>query len=138
MAVSHDAHSIDILSARVLKLRCWNVYCDSDLINIPLVISHPFRYPIGGVGVKVRREQLACGLGFCITVDRSISQTISRVAYDVRHEIPSPGHHYTGFSRVELIENFKVFANASQFVNGRVAVLNTCYDKLVNAFLKLS
>ena len=76
-----------------------NNFTTEDIINVPVITSHPFRYPIGLEGPAVRRTQLAAGLAFCVTVDRAMSKPANYVAYDARHELPSPGHTYTGITR---------------------------------------
>ena len=116
-----------------------NYFTGDDLIHIPIV-QLPMSYPIiqNVLQLDAVRQQIPCGLPYCITIDRAMSQTLRRCGIDARRNVvDSPGHWYVSFSRTESIDGMLVLVNAHNCItDGGIYVNNTAYDVIIKTLLK--
>ncbi len=85
-----------------------------------------------GETVTVMRLQMPVGAAYCITWDRSIGQTMNKVALDFRCLSYEHGIYYVIFSRARRHENILALADQAQFdAKGHLRVPNVVYPEIL-------
>ena len=84
-----------------------------------------------GRGFTLTRTQFPLRLAYCLTINKSQSQTFDQVVLDLRVEPFSHGHLYVACSRVRLASNFLIVCSPDQSLDGVVAATNVVFPKLL-------
>ena len=83
---------------------------------------------LGAARVPAFREQVPLGLCNALTVDRGMSQTGFPVGYDARVQSGTPGHTYTGCSRMSAGKVFFYSKGVGRRAADRVAEHGRSYN----------
>ena len=98
------------------------------LPRIRFKVSLPF-----GKSFKIVRTQFPLRLAYCLTLNKSQSQTFEKSAIDVSHDPFCHGQLYVAVSRVRESENIMLFCRDTQLLEqcGGVLLTNIVYPSLL-------
>ena len=86
-----------------------------------------------GKSLKIVRTQFPLRVAYCLTLNKSQSQTFDKAVVDVTHEPFCHGQLYVAVSRVRESENIFLFCRDSQVLEqcGGVLLTNIVYPSLL-------
>jgi Helicase len=98
------------------------------LPRIRFKVSLPF-----GKSFKIVRTQFPLRLSYCLTLNKSQSQTFDKAVVDVCHEPFCHGQLYVAVSRVRESKNIMLFCNNMQLIaqGGGVILTNIVFPSLL-------
>ena len=99
------------------------------LPRIRFKISLPF-----GRSFKIIRTQFPLRLAYCLTLNKSQSQTFEKAVVDVGHEPFRHGQLYVAMSRVRESQNIMIYCQPNQVIHGSlsgVVITNVVYPTLL-------
>ena len=98
------------------------------LPRIRFKVSLPF-----GKSFKIVRTQFPLRLAYCLTLNKSQSQTFDKAVVDVVHEPFCHGQLYVAVSRVRESKNIMLFCNDMQLIaqGGGVILTNIVFPSLL-------
>ena len=99
------------------------------LPRIRFKISLPF-----GRSFKIIRTQFPLRLAYCLTLNKSQSQTFEKAVVDVGHEPFCHGQLYVAMSRVRESQNIMIYCQPNQVIHGSlsgVVITNVVYPTLL-------
>jgi ATP-dependent DNA helicase PIF1 len=98
--------------------------------NIPRI---RFRMQLPFGGFIMIRTQFPFELAYCMTKNKCQGQTLRYVLNDISSPSFSHGQEYVAMSRVNDIDNLKLFCNKNNIYNDSVTFTNIVYDELLVA-----
>ena len=126
---------VKILNIEEFVLRCEVLDGSNRIVLIPRI---RFKFKLDyGDSFYMMRLQFPLRLAYCMTYNKSQSQTYDQVLLDVRGEPFSHGHLYVAGSRIRIHSNIRAFVCRSQ-LHGNIdgvmpEVANIVYSKVLNA-----